>query len=67
MPDSTKAATQRGPEPGLADQDATVCKGITYTRGSCSGDYKVKHAGSVYSEASNKQVSQRYEHTTAHV
>lgn len=56
----------RGPEPGLADQDATVCKGITYTRCSCSGDYKVKHAGPVNSEASDKQVSQRYVHTTAH-
>lgn len=56
----------RGPEPDLADQDATVCKGITYTRCSCSGDYKVKHAGPVNSEASDKQVSQRYVHTTAH-
>lgn len=58
-----KAATH---ERSLADQDATVYRGITYTRGSCSGDSKVKHAGPVYSEASDKQVSQRYVHTAAH-
>ena len=64
MPDAQRGHS-RGPEPGLADQDATVYEGITYTRGSCSGDYEVKLAGPVYSEASDKQVSQRFVHTTA--
>ena len=38
MPDNIKPSLERGPESGLANQDATAYEGITYTGGSCSCD-----------------------------